>query len=54
VFFPGKLFLDCSGVCVRKEEEEEEEDRKVVVITTHYLLQPQLHRLVFAFQSKGF
>ncbi len=51
VFFPGKLFLDRSGVCVRKEEEE---DRKVVVIITHYLLQPQLHRLVFAFQSKGF
>ncbi len=52
MFFPGKLFSDCSGVCVRKEEEEE--DRKVVVIITHYLLQPQLHRLVFAFQSKGF
>lgn len=51
MFFPGKPFSDCSGVCVRKEEEE---DRKVVVIITHYLLQPQLRRLVFAFQSKGF
>ncbi len=51
MFFPGKLFLDCSGVCVRKEEEE---DRKVVFNNNTLLVAPAIASFGVCFSVERF